>query len=40
MSAAFKVLKFTPGKDFEVVTLSIDPREKPALAAAKKRTYS
>ncbi len=39
MSAAFKVLKFTPGKDFEVVTLSIDPREKPALAAAKKSTY-
>ena len=39
MSAAFKVLKFTPGKEFEVVTLSIDPREKPPLAAAKKHTY-
>jgi protein SCO1/2 len=39
MSSAFKVLKFTPGKEYEVVTLSIDPREKPQLAAGKKRTY-
>jgi protein SCO1 len=39
MSTAFKVLKFMPGKEYEVVTLSIDPREKPELAAAKKRTY-
>ena len=39
MSTAFKVLKFTPGKEYEVVTLSIDPREKPELAAAKKRSY-
>ena len=38
MSTAFKVLKFIPGKEFEVVTLSIDPREKPELAAAKKRS--
>jgi protein SCO1/2 len=39
MSTAFKVLKFLPGKEYEVVTLSIDPREKPELAAAKKRSY-
>ncbi len=39
MAAAFKTLKFTPGKEYEVVTLSIDPREKPALAAAKKKAY-
>ncbi len=39
LSAALKVMKFTPGKEFEVVTISIDPREKPELAAAKKRTY-
>ncbi|MGA2963057.1 MAG: SCO family protein [Candidatus Korobacteraceae bacterium] len=39
MSTAFRVLKFTPGKEYEVVTLSIDPREKPELAAAKKRSY-
>jgi protein SCO1/2 len=39
MSAAFKALKFSPGKEFEVITLSIDPREKPELAAAKKKNY-
>ena len=27
------------GKEFQVMTVSIDPREGPALAAAKKRTY-
>jgi protein SCO1/2 len=39
MASAFKALKFTPGKEYEVVTLSIDPREKPELAAAKKKTF-
>ncbi len=39
LSAALKVLKFTPGKEFEVVTLSVDPRETPELALAKKQTY-
>ena len=39
VSAALKVLKFAPGKEFEVVTVSIDPRETPTLAAAKKETY-
>jgi protein SCO1/2 len=39
MVTAFKVMSFTPGEDFEVVTISFDPREKPALAAAKKQTY-
>lgn len=39
LSAALKVLKFTPGKEFEVVTISIDSREKPELAAQKKATY-
>ena len=29
----------TPGKDFEVVTVSFDPRDTPALAAAKKADY-
>lgn len=38
-SAAMKVLKFNPGKEYEVVTVSIDPRETPDLAAAKKQTY-
>ena len=39
MVTAFKVMSFAPGKDFEVVTVSFDPRETPALAAAKKQTY-
>lgn len=29
----------TPGKDYNVVLVSIDPSEKPALAAAKKASY-
>lgn len=39
MTAAMKVIKFTPGKEYEVVTVSIDPREGPDLAAAKKLTF-
>ena len=38
LSAAVKVLKFTPGKEYEVVTVSIDPREGPELAAQKKQS--
>ena len=32
-------MPFTPGTDFNVVTVSFDPRETPELAAAKKKTY-
>lgn len=39
MVGAFKVMSFKPGKDFEVITVSFDSRETPALAAAKKSTY-
>jgi len=39
MSAAFKPLKLEMGKDFDVITVSFDPRETPELAAAKKRAY-
>ena len=39
MSAAFKPLTLSVGKDFEVVTVSIDPKETPKLAAAKKAEY-
>ena len=39
LSAALKVIGFIPGKEFEVVTLSIDPRETPELAATKKESY-
>jgi protein SCO1/2 len=39
MVTAFKVMAFKPGEEFDVVTISFDPRETPALAAAKKKTY-
>lgn len=34
-----KGLPWTAGTEFDVITVSIDPRERPELAAAKKRTY-
>jgi protein SCO1 len=34
-----QALSFTPGREFEVVTVSFDPREGPELAAKKKETY-
>jgi protein SCO1 len=39
MVGAFRVMSFEPGKEFEVITVSFDSRETPALAAAKKSTY-
>ena len=39
MVTAFKVMNFKAGDEFEVVTVSFDPRETAALAAAKKSTY-
>jgi len=39
MLEGMKKLTWTPGKEFEVVTISIDPRETQALAAAKKQTH-
>jgi protein SCO1/2 len=36
---AFQALSFTAGREFEVVTVSFDPREGPDLAAKKKETY-
>ena len=36
---AFRQISFNIGDQFEVVTVSFDPRETPELAAAKKRTY-
>jgi protein SCO1/2 len=39
LQAALKVLSFVPGQEFEVVTVSFDAKETPALAAAKKRAY-
>jgi hypothetical protein len=34
-----EVLSFVPGQEFEVLTVSFDSREMPALAAAKKKAY-
>ena len=34
-----EAVTFTPGKEFEIVTVSFDPREGPELAAKKKETY-
>jgi protein SCO1/2 len=39
MVSAFRVLSFKAGEEFDVVTVSFDPRETAPLAAAKKRTY-
>ena len=39
MVGSFKTLSFLPGQDYEVVTVSFDSRETPALANAKKTVY-
>jgi len=36
---SLEMLKFTPGKDFNVIVVSIDPSEGPALAASQKALY-
>src|SRR5215471_7196906 len=39
LTASLSMVKLTPGKDFEVVILSIDPAETPEQAAQKKAFY-
>jgi protein SCO1/2 len=39
LSSALNVLSLKPGTDFEIVTVSIDPRDTPAAASAKKSSY-
>lgn len=39
MVETFNVMKFSPGNEFEVVTVSIDPAETPDLASQKKAEY-
>jgi protein SCO1/2 len=39
LTGSLKALKFDVGKEFEVVTVSFDPREKPELAREKKAGY-
>src|SRR4051812_20539547 len=40
LSESLQLLPFEMGKQFRVVTVSIDPRETTELAAAKKATYA
>jgi protein SCO1/2 len=39
LTSALIALPFTPGQEFELLTVSFEPKETPALAAAKKRAY-
>jgi protein SCO1 len=39
LESTLKAVTFNPGKDFEVVAVSFDPKDTPELAAAKKQTY-
>ena len=39
ISSALKVVPFTPGKDFDVVLVSFDPRDTPETANAKKQAH-
>ena len=39
LASALDVLSLEPGKDFEIVTVSFNPKDTPATAAAKKANY-
>jgi protein SCO1/2 len=39
ISSVLKALPFTPGKEFEIVIISFDPRDTPATANAKKQAH-
>ncbi len=39
LASTLAVMSETPGEDFEVVSISIDPRETPAMALQKKEHY-
>jgi protein SCO1/2 len=39
LASALEMVRLTPGKDFEIVIVSIDPSETPQLAACKKAFY-
>lgn len=39
MASALKAVSLDPGKDFEVVAFSFDPKDTPEIAAAKRQTY-
>jgi protein SCO1/2 len=39
LTSSLKVMKLDLGRDFDIITVSFDPRETPALATAKKAIY-
>ena len=39
LSSAMRLVKFDVGKEFDVITVSFDPRETPEIASAKKKDY-
>jgi protein SCO1 len=39
LASAMRLVKFDVGNEFDVITVSFDPRETPAMAAAKKKDY-
>jgi protein SCO1/2 len=39
LESSLKAVSFNPGQDFEIVSLSFDPKDTWQLAAAKKQTY-
>jgi protein SCO1 len=39
LASAMRLIKFDVGNEFDVITVSFDPRETPAMAAAKKKDY-
>jgi protein SCO1 len=39
LTSALEMVRLTPGKDFDIIIVSIDPSETPAIAASKKAFY-
>jgi len=39
LTSALEMVRYVPGKDFDIIVISIDPTEGTDLAAAKKRSY-
>jgi len=39
LTSTLRVLRFDLGREFEVITVSFDPRETPQIAAEKKKQY-
>lgn len=39
LTGALEMVSYQPGKDFDIVAISIDPTETPTIAASKKREY-